>query len=175
MLDISDNDDEAVALLKQIARNTGNIDDGPDKTTNVDISGQTADGRVGLIPSKSLLTLETDNLEADKHPLTAGGTVELEPGDSQTLVQYDLQRPGAIYALGAVDESDVEYELKVDNDPVGGRTNSPLGVLNSPFSFVSNFGGAVPIEGKARYIAHYSSDSSGTIELAARMFVEVMG
>jgi len=177
---LRDNEDEALRLLRQIAQGVGTGTGEPqqevdvDKTTN--ISGQTADGRVGLIPVNGYVTLETDDLDADSYPVTTGGTVKLEPGDSVPLVEYDLRQAAAIYAIGATDEQDVEYELVVnDQKTVGGRTNSPLGVLNDPFSFVQVLGGAVPVQSSARYMAHYSASATGTIELAGRMHLEVMG
>nr|6H82_b Chain b, Uncharacterized protein [Haloarcula hispanica icosahedral virus 2] len=135
---------------------------------------QTADGRVGLVPVNSYVTLETDDLDTDEHPVTDAGTVALEPGESAPIVRYDLGQPAAVYAVGATDEANVEYELKVNNSKtVGGRTNSPLGVLNTPFSFVEKLGGAIPCETAATYWAHYSSDATGTVELAGRMHIEV--
>lgn len=162
---IDDNDDKMVALLQQIAENTGDLDQ-PDRTIN--LNGQTADNRVGFIPANSFYSFETDDLDG----ANANGTVTLSPGDTAVLVEYDGK--GALYAVGATDKQDVEYQLEIDNQLTGGRTNSPLGLINNPFSFVQMCGGAVPIEDKARYIASYSAGASGDITLAARMLVEVM-
>lgn len=154
-----------VALLERIAENTGSIDQ-PDKTIN--LNGQTADKRVGFIPAKSFVTVETDDLDSTN----SDGTVTLSPGDTKTLVEFKDQC--AVYAVGASDKQDVEYQLEVDRTVVGGRTNSPLGLVNDPFSFVDKLGGAIPVEKRVRYVASYDSAASGDINLAGRMMVEVI-
>lgn len=162
-----DTRDEMVALLRQIAENTGAVaTDGVDKTIN--LNGQTADQRVGFIPANSFVTLETDDLDnADPN-----GTITLSPGDTKAVVEYS--GACAVYAVGCSDKQDVEYQLEVDGRVVGGRMNSPLGLLNEPFSFVEKLGGAVPVEKRVRYVVNYDSAASGDISLAGRLMVEVM-
>lgn len=162
---ISDNEDEMVALLRKIAENTGTLDQ-PEQTIN--LNGQTADQRVGFIPANAFVTLETDDLE-NSDP---DGTLTLSPGDTKAVVEYSGQC--AVYAVGCSDKQDVEYQLEVDGRVVGGRMNSPLGLLNDPFSFVEKLGGAVPVEKRVRYVVNYDSEASGDIALAGRLMVEVM-
>ena len=169
-----DNEDRAVELLEQIAGNTGGLGDQTTVNKDVDISGQTADGRTGLVPLRSYVCVETDNLDAANED----GTVTLEPGDTKPLCR--IRETGdaalAVYAVGAVDANNVEYSLHVDNSiTVGGRTNSPLGTLNTPFSFVQMLGGAIPASTSAEYRAHLSGDAGGPVDLAGRLHAEVMG
>jgi len=165
---MSDTDDEIVRLLRQIQANTSSSTE-PDVTKEVNLNGTTADERVGLIPARSYITVESDNLDH----ATDAGTVVLEPGDSVPIVEY-RDTAAAVYAVGATDKQDVEYTLEVDNATVGGRTNSPLGLLNEPFSFVNTLGGAVPVESSIEYVAHYDENADGTIEIVGRLHLEVM-
>lgn len=164
---MKDVDDRMVQLLEQIAKNTGSLDQ-PDK--NITLKGQTADSRVGLLPAQSYITVETSDLD----DANADGTITLHPGETKALVKHTRQ-PKAVYAVGASDASDVEYGLLADKQPVGGTTNSPLGLINDPFSFVDQLGGAVPCNNRAEYKAHLDSSATGPVDLAARMHLEVMG
>lgn len=160
-----DNDDRMVALLEQIVKNTGG-GLAQDVTQNVTFEGQTADSRVGVIPAGTYLSVETSNLEE----VDDSGSITLEPGDSATLVRYT--EPCMLYAIGATDQADVQYELRIDNRAIGGRTNSPIGRINAPFSYVDALGGVLGVEQRVEYVAHYDKDATGTVDLAARLHLE---
>lgn len=164
-----DNDDEMVRLLRQIAENTGKtLKSDKDITQEITMEGESAESRVGLIPPKSYVTVET----ADMEYANDNGTVTLEPGDSVPLVEH-ANHPKALYAVGATDIQDVEYTLMVDDEIIGNRTNSPLGLVNDPFSFVESLGGAIPAEDQIAYVAHYDAGASGSVNLAARIHLEL--
>ena len=168
---MKDNDDLMVSLLQQIAQNTGSLGstEGGD-TTEVNIQGQSVTSRVGIIEPTKYTTIETDDLSG----VEDGGTVTLQPGETKALVEYRGQ-PFTILAVGAVDETGVEYELKADSrQTIGGVTNSPLGLVNEPFSFVDQLGGAIPAENRVRYLASLDSDAPGPVELTARLHLEVV-
>jgi len=126
---------------------------------------------VNLMDATRYIVLETSNLDEANDD----GTVTLSPGDTQALIRYDLGTPVALQAIGANDRDNVTYEIRINNEKtVGGQTNSPVGTLNNPFSFVGNLGAAIPAE-KLEYIASYDPAASGNIDLAARAHMEVIG
>lgn len=117
------------------------------------------------------IVLETDDLDS----VSSGGTVTLSPGETKTLVEYTGPSPVSLMAVGATDAADTEYQLYIDNQRVvGGTTNSPLGTLNDPFSFIQMFDGAIPA-GTVEYRAHRRSSASGDADLAGRLHLEVIG
>ncbi len=169
MTGIRDNEDRMVALLEKIASNTGGgITEEQTVTQNVEYEGQTADGRVGVIPKGSYQTVETDGMDG----MEDGETITLQPGESAPLIYHD--RPCMLYAIGATDVSGVSYELRIDGRAVGGRTNSPLGTIGTPFSFVNTLGGVLGVENKVEYVAHNPADNTGQVELAARLHLEAV-
>jgi len=111
---------------------------------------------------------------ADMKWANADGTVTVEPGDEVPLVRYDVEADaGMLLAVGATDEQDVRYRVEVDdNRTVGGKTESPLGVLNDPFSFVDKLGGAIPASRTLIYYAELDASASASVDLAARIHVE---
>lgn len=166
-----DADDEMLALLRQIAQNTGSLGD-LDQSKEVTIEGESPASRVGMMDPRSYICVETDDLDG----VDEGGTVTLEPGDTKRIVSYQTSgQPFVVLAVGANDEPDVSYKLEADNTrTVGGVTNSPLGLLNDPFSFVKNFGAAIPAEKKIAYVASLDANAPGPVELAGRLHVEVI-
>lgn len=167
---ITDNDDVMVRLLKQIAENTGGSSSGP--RTEVTIEGESAPSRVGAIDPASYVIVETDDLDG----VDNGSMVTAEPGDSVVLAEFTPDTPFSVLAVGAVDEQGVQYELRADYQrTIGGRTNSPLGLINSPFSFAEATGGVVVCEQAVQYVAHYDKEATGPVDLAARLHVEVVG
>ena len=162
-----DNNDRAIELLEMIARNTGSIDADTDELGGPD---GIPEGPQYINPNNYLIA-ET----ADLDDANDDGTITLEPGDTTPIVDVDRDRPVAVLAVGANDVNDVRYQLYRDNSVVvGGTTNSPLGTLNSPFSFPNELGVSVPVEGRVQYRAHYPRDATGTVELAGRMHVELL-
>jgi hypothetical protein len=126
---------------------------------------------VKLLDATRYIVLETANLDEANDD----GTVTLEPGDETALIRYDLGTPVAVTAIGAVDHNDVTYYIRINNEKtIGGETNSPLGTVNAPFSFIEKLGAAIPAE-SLEYIARYDSAASGQIDLAARAHLEVIG
>lgn len=166
-----DNVDRMVQLLEQIAANTGTRDraDGGD-------GGHGSDGGDGIggyarqpINPTSYRIIETSYLE----DATPDGSVTLEPGEEAPIVKYDPRDGGALMALGATDEPDVRYALRFDHQHIiGGWTNSPLGLINDPFSFVNEFGVVLPAEQTVEYVARYDSTASGEVDLVGRLHVQ---
>lgn len=95
-----------VSLLQQIAQNTGST--GDTFVEDIDISGQTADGRMGLIPVRAYDTVETKDLPNDTTGLNDDGSITLQPGDSKDLCRIDHGVPTSVYAVGAVDADHVQ-------------------------------------------------------------------
>lgn len=120
---------------------------------------------------------ETDDLPAAGYPediVNSNGSITLSPGDELPIVSTGkLNQGGYVLGVGATDVSGVEYYLDVDGEyEVGGRTNSPLGTINSPFSFIKEFGATVPASSSAEYVAKYGEDESGDVELVGRLHVQ---
>lgn len=162
---IRDNSDEIVEQLTAIRSLLG----GGNLGSDVDLTSVKAP-RHALTPGAYVVT-ET----ADMDYSNDDGTVTIEPGDSYPLVRYEATSTNGVMllAVGATDEQDVEFYVEIDNRRVvGGRTNSPLGNLNSPFSFVEKLGGSIPAEHTVTYWAAVSPDAAGPVSLAARMHVE---
>jgi len=168
VLPIRDADDEMVAQLKAIRKLLG------DNTLGQDVDlASVKPPRHALTPG-SYVVQETADMEFSD----ADGTVTLQPGDSLPLVRYDSNADGSVMllAVGAVDSQDVRYRVEVDDQrTVGGETNSPLGVLNDPFSFVENLGGAVQANRSVAYWAELDSSADAPVTLAARLHVEEVG
>ena len=164
----SDNSDEAIRLLREIANNTGDLDD---FETNVTLEGDNVEERVGLVPHEATIIKETAQLDDDK--TTADGAVKLSPGDEKTLCKYRGGAHGLI-ATGATDRADLLYRLDVDGDVAVGPTFGPLGTLNSPFSFVEAYGGAIPADSSSRLVARYPESGSGEVEVVGRNHIEVI-
>ena len=163
---VSDNMDEMVELLREISRNTGTPTNEVSK--DIDYNGVGPDQRVGFMDANSYVTVES----ANEDHANDDGSVTVEPGETVPLVSY-REGPFALAAVGATDAQDVSYALKRDDSRVvGGVTNSPLGILNRPFSFVENFGGVIPIETNVVYEAHLDESAGGPVDLAARLHVE---
>lgn len=126
---------------------------------------------VRMMDSSRYIVLETANLDE----AADDGTVTLSPGDEQAIIRYDLGTPIALTAIGAVDRDNCTYEIRInDQKTIGGQTNSPLGTLNAPFSFVQKLGAAVPAE-KLEYVVTYDPNATGDIKLAGRAHMEVVG
>lgn len=170
-LKIRDNIDRVVDLLEQIAKNTGSLD-GPDITEEITVEGQGPETRVGIIEPGAVVVQETADMD-DANP---DGTITLQPGESKAMVSHRASAPFALLAAGAVDKADVEYQLKIDGGaPVAGTTQSPLGLINDPFSFVQKLGGAVGVEKSVVYLARLDESASSSVDLAARLYTEAMG
>lgn len=160
-----DNLARMVSLLEEIEKNTNDLD----QNTDVTLEGATIQDRVGIVPHHAVVINESADLDSDK--TNAQGAVELSPGDKRVLAEYDAGTH-AVYAAGAEDHSGVQYWLEVDNDPVVGPTFGSLGTVNSPFSFVETYGGAIPAEKRSRLMAQYPSNQTGDITLVGRLHLE---
>lgn len=168
---IDDQDDVAIALLRQLVVNTGTIDQLDGSQQEINIQGETVSSRTGTIDPTDLLIVETDDMEGANDD----GTITIDPGDHATIVGYRPGWPFGILAVGASDEDDVEYQLRVDSDtPVGGTTNSPLGTVNEPFSFVDELGGAPHGEKRVDYVAYVDSDADAPVDLVGRVYLEAI-
>lgn len=141
---------------------------------NENADDDTEDFPRGLRPLKPgrYVVVETDDMD----DVDQGGSVTLSPGEEKILATFkQAGKPLVCYAVGATDANDVQYRLELDNSrTVGGRTNSPLGTLNSPFSFPEKINGAVLADKKVQYIASRPSSATGDVDLVARLHVEVL-
>lgn len=161
---ISDNSDQIVQLLTQIARNTGSLGENGD-----------GNGPDVLIPRRPLSPGTYRVVEsADMDWSNDDGTVTVPPGEEVPLVSYEFQaEQGMLLAVGATDAQNVTYRVEVDrNRTVGGRTQSPLGVLNNEFSFVETLGGAIPAASTFAYYARLDESASAAVDLTARLHLE---
>lgn len=125
---------------------------------------------VRLMDSNRYLVLETADLDGANDD----GTVTLEPGEEKTLIRYDQDATAALLALGANDAQNVIYTTRANGKKaLGGKTHSPLGQVNFPFSFVDQLGAALPIE-SLEYRAKLMPDAEFDVRLAARAHLEVL-
>ena len=161
---IGDNQDAMVELLAIIAQNTGGLGD-LDPT-----SDDAAPSGVRTLRRDSLVWKETADLDG----ANADGSITLEPGQEITLAEHSTGgiRPLALLAVGAIDEDDAQYAVKLDGDTVGSWTNSPLGLINDPFSFIREYRATIIAARRIGYAARLPSDAAGPIDLAARIHVE---
>jgi hypothetical protein len=124
-----------------------------------------------LSPSGFIITETSDLPESN-----SDGTVTLSPGEGPVTIAEREARGDAglaVLAVGANDEQDVQYGLRIDRSKiVGGATESPLGVLNDPFSFVDRLNAVVPANQTVEYVAWYDDTASGDVDLAARLFTD---
>jgi len=160
-------------LEQQELETTGTDDDDSDTpvTQEVNIEGQGVSSRVGVIEPRDYIVIESDDLDDDEH--NDDGTVTLQPGETKTLVRYEGD-PFALHAVGATDEAGVQYRLVAGSKrTVGGTTNSPLGLLNDPFSFGDVLGGALGIDKRIEYRATLDAEATAPVNLAGRLHVEV--
>lgn len=157
--------DQMAASLKRIEQHLAESE----------LGGGGGGGGLRTIDPASYVVKETDDLNG----ISEGGSVTLQPGETKTLVEARSQGGGGglgLLAVGATDEPEVAYRLRVDdNRTVGGRTNSPLGLLNDPFSFVDALGGFIPASRYVEYEATLSSGASSSVDLAARLHVQMLG
>lgn len=155
----TDNFDRMVELLQDIR----NLLDGQDSGSQTRMAGLRPLGNDYLI-------IETDNLPDSE--TTAAGEVELQPGETAAVVRYRVPADAvaAVLSLGATDRADVEYWLEVDDDSlVGGKTNSPLGTVNDPFSFVDDIQGFVPANRVVEYMVRLDENASSSTTLVGRI------
>lgn len=132
------------------------------------IPGASVDGRIGgsQFTAQNWDVTETDALDG----VDPGGTVTLSPGDDEPLARVEPTRDeAALLAVGAKDQTDVVYYLKIDGDRHHDPTNTPLGTIGSPYHFTDH-GGYIPFGASAEYRAHYLDDSNGgDVEIGARL------
>lgn len=142
----------------------------PGSDVNKDIRADLGRQRA-LTPGHYTVVETTDNY--DDSALNADGSLSVAPGDEVELAVYRAGNNGGLcLAVGANDANDVQYYMRVDSQhTVGGVTNSPLGLVTSPFSFVETLDGAVPFNSRVSYIARVDSDAASARDLAARMHV----
>lgn len=165
MFEASDNQDRMVALLEQIAANTGGLGD-----EEIDASGQSTSS-VERVNPRRFHVIETTEMES----ANADGTVTLEPGESAPIVAF-RHKPGfALLGVGAKNQQDVEYRLVADDtERIGGDWRAaPLGEIGSPFSFVDQLGVVFDIEEQLELEARLSEDASSTVDLAGKFHIQI--
>jgi hypothetical protein len=149
-----DNSDEMVALLEQVEQNTAGL--GPTATPTEASKGE----------SRPFTVSETSHQpDAD-----ADGAVTVAPGESATLASYDVVGVADLLAFGATDHGDSEYELVVDFDSRF-ATQSPLGLLNTPFSLRKELGYTYPADDKIEFKVNRASSATEAARYAGRIFV----
>lgn len=127
--------------------------------------------REGLMDQQSLRIVETDNLEEANDD----GTRTVNPGETVTLARIAPGFRFALLAAGASDSSNVQYRLVADQDRViGGTTGSPLGTVNSPLSFVEEYGAAIEINQEVEYRARLDESAGSSVDLVARLHAETV-
>lgn len=155
--------EEMAKSLKSIERSMGGADEGASTTV-------TGMGSAKSLGPEHFIVTETDDMDS----VDPGGTVHLEPGDRKVIAEWEAQgrQNIALLAVGADDAVDVQYELVADyNTTIGSQTNSPLGPVNNPFSFIKNLNGYIPAKRIIQYKASLPASSTTSADLAARMFV----
>ncbi|APW99408.1 hypothetical protein CHINAEXTREME_17245 [Halobiforma lacisalsi AJ5] len=161
-------EEEAVALLRQIAANTGAIDDvGGGSSPSTPQTGTSGPANDRMSPEEYIV-IETAALE-EANP---DGTVTIEPGETVTLAEYESRAAGSfsLLAAGASEHMDVAYRLVADDDRVvGGTTYSPLGSINDPFSFPKMYDTELQVSDLIEYQATLSPNAEGTVDAAARL------
>lgn len=168
---IDDDQDKMLDLLEVIARNTGGLSDLDEVQQDVTIESSNVNNRVGSIKPRDYVVVET----ADMDGANDDGTVTLEPGDTVRMASFRSDSAFSVLAVGAYNQQGVEYVLRVDNDrSVGGVTQTPLGDIGAPFSFVEKAGGGVSCKKSIEYIARADADLADPVDVAARLHLEVM-
>lgn len=158
---VLDHQERQTELLTLIAEGVGALNDDQSATRA---------GLRPLAPAQYVLQ-ETDNLDH----ANPDGTATVSPGEQVRLIDYSARSDGgvALLALGATDQSDVEYALRLDNDRIlGGWTNSPLGSVNDPFSFVDAYQAFAPAQSRIEYLARLDAGASSSVDLVARAHIE---
>lgn len=161
----TDNFDRMVELLQDIR----NILDGEGDSTNTQ---GPAGLPTGLRPlTRSVYQIrETSDLPDDA--LNSNDAVEVQPGETKTIVRHEVKGTAALMAVGATDAADCEYWVAVDEEVAGGgRTNSPLGSINDPFSYVDTLEGYVPANLRVEYKVRLDSSATSSVELVGRMYL----
>ena len=130
------------------------------------LTGASAGGKFDTIRPNNYNVYETSDMDE----AAGNGLIQLDPGDEKVFLDTgSLDDPGFLMAIGALDANAVEYRVQVDGDRnVGGYTNSPLGSINTPFSFIDEFGGAIPVLDRVQYVAQLPEGASSSVEIAGR-------
>lgn len=160
---------DAIEEMKRAGTATQGGDGGDGSPTNPSTEQRWGGLRV-LSPSGFIISETSDLPEANND-----GTVTLSPGEEQVLVEREARGDVglAILAVGANDVQDVQYGLRIDRAKVvGGLTESPLGVLNDPFSFVDRLNAVVPANDVVEYVADYDANATGDVDMAARLYTD---
>ena len=122
----------------------------------------------GGIPAGRLLVHET-SIQSDSDD---DGTVEVPPGEERDVVRWDREAPIHLFALGTNDAPDLRFRLVVDEEIIA-DTASPLGTINSPFSFADNYNG--PIEADDMVAIRVENEGNSSRQMAGRLHMEVVG
>jgi hypothetical protein len=159
---IRDSGDEALALLKKIAANTAATND-PDRQA----FASSTFGGTGPAPTpENLVVVETSNLD----DANADGAITVNDGETATVVEYENfgNQMAYLVALGAHDVLDTTYKLVVEGDERF-TTESPLGGVNSLFSFTETLGQPLPVGSRVRYDVTYTG--GGSTDYVGRMLI----
>lgn len=167
---VSDNEDKAVALLQQIAANTGGISEINGNGNNGGGGNSSRSGQRVIDPVR-YFEVETDDLDAANED----GTITLEPGDRKAIVIADQDKPTLLHGVGATDEANVTYQVRLDSRQYVGRsTNSPLGSINNPWMYPEKVGGSLPADRSVAYVAKLDQSATAPVDLAGRLVAEVL-
>lgn len=176
---LRDNDDVAVELLSEIlaelrGSSPGGGNGGDDVTINETVYQGGSGGGAPTAPMdpERYYVVETAGLD----DANLDGSITLQPGEQREIVgiEHEGAAPIILYAVGATDRVDVSYRLTYGNDNnLGGWTQSPLGSINNPFSFVQSLGRTIPVDQRVSYVARLSDQAESSVDLAGRVHVEV--
>lgn len=159
MSGIRDSTDEMLSLLREIAANTGGIEHSQNIETAATVENPTRLSSFTVVETSQMPFSDPD------------GTVTLDPGESGRLVEWEATGDQQIVlGIGATDRSNTAYRMVTENETKF-ITYSPLGMLNSPFSFKSELGFAFPAGRMVSYEAVVSDQATEAKQFAARLFV----
>jgi hypothetical protein len=103
------------------------------------------------------------------------GTITCPPGEETILAEYEPatdQSRVLLHAMGASDNTDVRYRLRYGSTEISFTAESPLGGINSPFSFTDSLGKPLTA-GNGTVALTTLNDGGAAVDLAARLHLEV--
>ena len=104
---------------------------------------------------RNIVIEETSNLD----DANSAGIVEIDPGETKTILDYRPKRDVKLLATGATDQPDCTFELRHGSEIVY-DSESPLGTVNEPFSFIDHYGEALDCQDDLQLKVTNTGDST---------------